>query len=63
VFWSKDLDARKKFSKRLVEHAAVVTCDEVLEVDRPRWIHYLAQRKSIDLKGERSEKHLKFAKI
>lgn len=45
VFISKDLDGRKKFSKALVEGAAVVACDEVEENDRDAWIQYLLKRR------------------
>ena len=31
VFWSKDLDQRKKSSKLLIEKTAVVSCEEVAE--------------------------------
>ncbi len=46
---SKDLDGRKKFSKALVEGAAVVSCEEVIEVQREPWIQYLAQRRGVEL--------------
>ena len=35
VFVSKDLDKRKKFSKRLLEKAACVPCEEVPEQEKP----------------------------
>lgn len=47
VFLSKDLDGRKKFSKQLLEKAAVVPCEEVPEADREAWIQYLAKRKGV----------------
>lgn len=47
VFISKDLDGRKKFSKLLVEKAAVVPCEEVAEQDREAWIGYLSKRKGL----------------
>ena len=47
VFLSKDLDQRKKFSKALVEKAAVVACDEVAENEREAWIGYLAKRRGL----------------
>lgn len=49
VFLSKDLDGRKKFSKILVEKAAVVPCEEVPEAEREAWIGYLAKRRGLDL--------------
>ncbi len=49
VFLSKDLDQRKKFSKGLVEKAACVPCEEILEDDREAWTQYLAKRKGIAL--------------
>lgn len=45
VFLAKDLDMRRKFSKRLVERAAVVPCEEVPEREREAWIQYLAKRR------------------
>lgn len=45
VLVMKDLDGRKKFSKVLVEKAAVVSCEEVSEQDREAWIQYLAKRR------------------
>lgn len=47
VFLAKDLDGRRKFTKTLLERAAVVACEEVAEADREAWIHYLAKRKSL----------------
>ena len=49
VFLSKDLDARKKFSKTLIEQAAVVPCEEVPEGDREAWIQYLSKRRGIEV--------------
>ena len=49
VCLAKDLDGRKKFSKHIVENAAVVTCDEVSESQRETWIRYLAQAKKVEL--------------
>lgn len=49
VFISKDLDARKKFSKTLVEKAAVVPCEEVPEAEREAWIKYLAKSRALEL--------------
>ncbi len=42
VLLSKDLDARRKFSKQLIEKAAVVECGNIPEQQRETWIHYLA---------------------
>jgi len=47
VFLSNDLDGRKKFSKQLVENAAVVPCEEVAEGDREGWIGFLAKRREL----------------
>ena len=52
VFLSKDLDGRKKFSKILIEKAAVIACEEVPEDERESWIGYLAKRRGINLPGE-----------
>jgi len=46
---SKDLDGRKKFSKTLLEKAAVVPCEEVTESQRESWIQYLAKRRGLEL--------------
>ncbi len=49
VFLSKDLDARKKFSKSLLEKAAVVPCEEIAEEDREAWIGYLGKKRGLEL--------------
>lgn len=49
VFLSRDLDARKKISKLLVEKAAVVPCEEVAEAEREAWIRYLAKRRGMEI--------------
>ncbi len=49
VFVSKDLDQRKKFSKVLVEKAAVVACEEVKDHEREAWIQYFAKLKNTDI--------------
>ena len=49
VFVSKDLDARKKSSKLLLESAAVVHCEEVAEKDRDAWIAFLAKRRNFSV--------------
>ena len=46
---SKDFDARKKFSKALLEKAAVVACEEIPESQREAWILYLAKRRAVEL--------------
>jgi DNA polymerase III delta subunit len=52
VFISKDLDARKKFSKILNEKAAVIPCEEVPENQREAWIQFLAKRRKMELSAE-----------
>lgn len=52
VCLSKDLDARKKSSKLLLEHAAVVPCEDVSEGDRDAWIQFLSKRRGLDLTPE-----------
>jgi DNA polymerase-3 subunit delta len=54
VFLSKDLDARRKFSKLLIEKAAVVACEEVPEDEREAWIGYLARTREVVLPPELS---------
>jgi DNA polymerase III delta subunit len=49
VFLSKDLDGRKKFSKVLLEKAAVVPCEDVPEAEREAWISYLAKRRGLNV--------------
>lgn len=49
VFLSRDLDGRRKFSRLLLEKAAVVPCEEVSERDREAWIGYLAKRRGVAL--------------
>jgi len=51
IFIAKDLDQRKKFSKTLVQKAAVVECSEVEENDRENWIQYLAKNRGIKLES------------
>ena len=41
VLISKDLDARRKFSKQLIEKAAVVACEAIPEQQREVWLQYL----------------------
>lgn len=52
VFLSRDLDARRKFSKLLAEKAAVVPCEEVPEPEREAWVQYLARRRGVELPPE-----------
>jgi DNA polymerase III delta subunit len=52
VFVSKDLDKRKKFSKKLIEAAACVEAAEVESAERETWIKFLAKRKNLELPGE-----------
>ncbi len=52
VFFSKDLDGRKKFSKMLTERAAVVPCEDVAEGERDAWIGYLSRRKGVALTAD-----------
>lgn len=52
VLVMKDLDGRKKFSKTLVEKAAVVSCEEVAEADREAWVQYLAKRRGITVDAQ-----------
>jgi DNA polymerase III delta subunit len=49
VFLSKDLDGRKKFTKVLLDKAAVVPCEEVPEAQRESWVLYLAKRRGLTL--------------
>ncbi|MGK5086940.1 hypothetical protein WDW86_05235 [Bdellovibrionota bacterium FG-2] len=49
VFVSDELDGRRKFTKTLVDKAAVVACEEVLEAEREAWVNYLSKRKDADL--------------
>jgi DNA polymerase III delta subunit len=49
VLLSKNFDARKKSSKAILEAAAVVACEEVVEGDREPWIDYLSKRRGISL--------------
>src|SRR5690242_18355854 len=51
VCLAKDLDGRKKFSKLLLENAAVIPCDDVSESQREAWILYLAQKRRLSLKS------------
>ncbi len=53
VFLSKDLDRRRKVSKRLIEGAAVVACEDIREDERGPWVQYLAKRRGLALTEER----------
>ena len=46
---AKDFDARKKFSKTLIEKVPVVACEEIPEAQRESWITYLAKRRNLEL--------------
>ncbi len=48
VFVSRDLDGRKKFSKLLLEKAAVLSCDEISEDQREGWVGHLARARGLD---------------
>lgn len=48
IFVSKELDGRRKFTKTLIDQAAVVLCEEVAEDQRETWVNYLAQAAGID---------------
>jgi DNA polymerase III delta subunit len=48
IFLSKELDGRRKFTKTLMDEAAVVLCEEVQEEQRETWVKYLAQSAGID---------------
>jgi DNA polymerase III delta subunit len=49
VCLAKDLDGRKKFSKVLLDQAAVIPCEEVPENQRESWVLYLAKRHGLEL--------------
>jgi DNA polymerase III delta subunit len=49
ILLSKSLDGRKKASKAITEHAALVPCEEVRENDREPWIEFLAKRRGTAL--------------
>jgi DNA polymerase III delta subunit len=49
VLLAKDLDQRRKFSKQLLERAAVVPCEAIADQDRGDWIEFLAKRREIKL--------------
>jgi len=49
VFLSKDLDARKKLSKALLDHAAVVECEAVRDDEKAAWVGYLSKRRGLSL--------------
>ena len=52
VFVAKGFDGRKKTSKGIQEHGAVVACEEVADQDREPWIEYLAKRRGVTLKPD-----------
>lgn len=47
IFVAKDLDGRRKFSKQLIEQAAVIACEPVPEEGREGWVRYLAQSRGL----------------
>lgn len=49
VFLAKDLDGRKKISKKITELAAAVHCEAVMEQEREAWIGFLAGRRGMKL--------------
>ncbi|MGE0615161.1 MAG: DNA polymerase III subunit delta [Bacteriovoracia bacterium] len=49
VFLANNLDMRTKFSKVLLEKAAVVSCEEVADADREAWVQYLMKRRNLQL--------------
>ncbi len=49
VLMGKDLDQRRKFSKKLLDAAAVVPCDAIADSDRGDWIQFLAKRREMQL--------------
>ncbi len=56
VCLAKDLDARKKFSKLLIDQAAVVACEEVAEDQRESWITYLAKREGLTVSPQQARR-------
>ena len=52
VFISKDLDARKKTTKLILEKLPVVACEEVREYEREAWIDFLAKRRAMALRPQ-----------
>lgn len=49
VFIAKDLDRRRKFTKLLLQKAAVVPCSPIREADREAWVVFLAKRKNLEV--------------
>lgn len=47
VALSKDLDQRKKWSKELVEKAAVIECSEIKENEREAWVRVLIEKRGL----------------
>ncbi len=46
ILVAKDLDKRKRFSKILLERAAVVPCEAIADHEKEAWIQYLASRRN-----------------
>ncbi len=49
IFTAKDLDKRKKTTKRLTEKAVVIPCESVPEHEREAWINYLSEKRNLSL--------------
>lgn len=49
---SSSLDQRKKFTKELITHAAVIECESVREDERETWISYLSKQMGVNLSNE-----------
>ncbi|MFZ9596368.1 MAG: DNA polymerase III subunit delta [Bdellovibrionia bacterium] len=52
VLLAKDLDGRKKFSKVLLEKAAVLECSDLVEEEKESWIRTLAKEKKVELSAD-----------
>ena len=52
VFLARDLDARRKISKKIVELAAVISCEAIADQEREGWIGYLAGRRGLKLDAQ-----------
>lgn len=47
IFVARDLDGRRKFSKQLLDQAAVIACEAVPEENREGWVRYLLQSRGL----------------
>lgn len=45
---SKDLDLRKKWSKELIENAAIIECPEIKENEREAWVRVLIEKRGLN---------------